>query len=234
MTLSPGWRFCFASHVSLGEYAKVDSLQYSGLTFITSFTTNMTHIFVEDPAHNTYAPLVSFYLAARIFTAIFYGIAAYLLPMIKGVMISQMISVIIPTALWIASTHVDMPGRLGFIVPALALDMYGQVFYVALFRYGQSQAPEGTWKKRLSRMFEFYPAISIEHRVERMNAFVSLVFGYSVVAIVFQSQGGYNINAFLGKAILGLIQAFTFNWIYFDIDGRSVNLHAIRRSGITG
>lgn len=193
----------------------------------------MTNIFVEDPAHNTYVPLVAFYLAARIFTAIFYGIAAYLLPMIKGVMICQIISIIIPTALWIASIHVDMPGRLGFIVPALALDMYGQVFFFALFKYGQGQAP-GVWKKRLGRIFEFYPAISIEHRVERMNAFVSLVLGYSVVAILFQSNGGYNANAFLGKAILGLMQAFTFNWIYFDIDGSNVNLHAIRRSPISG
>ncbi|KAM0257835.1 hypothetical protein ACHAQJ_004139 [Trichoderma viride] len=198
---------------------------------VTRFTTNMTNIFVDDPAHNTYMQLVSFYLATRISTAIFYGIAAYLLPMIKGVMISQIICIIIPTALWIASIHVDMPGRLGFIVPALALDMYGQVFFIALFRYGQGQIPEGAWKKRLDRIFEFYPAISIEHRVERMNAFVSLVLGYSVVAILFQSQGGYNINAFLGKATLGLMQAFTFNWIYFDIDGRNVNLHAIRRSG---
>lgn len=140
-----------------------------------SFTTNMTNIFVGDPTHNTYIQLVSFYLAARISTAIFYGIAAYLLPMIKGVMISQIISIIIPTALWIASIHVDMPGRLGFIVPALFLDMYGHVAFFTIFRYNQKHAPEGKWKSRFDRMFEFYPAISIEHRVERMNAFVSLV-----------------------------------------------------------
>lgn len=199
-----------------------------------SFTTNMTHIFVDDPAHNTYVQLVSFYLAARIFTAIFYGIAAYLLPMIKGVMITQIIFIIIPTALWIASIHVDMPGRLGFIVPALFLDMYGQVAFFTIVRYNQIHAAESVWKRRFDRMFEFYPAISIEHRVERMNAFVSLVFGYSVVAVLFQNQGGYDINAFLGKAILGLMQAFTFNWIYFDIDGRNINLHAIRRSPTTG
>ncbi|GFP54159.1 hypothetical protein TASIC1_0003053700 [Trichoderma asperellum] len=204
------------------------------ISCLFGFTTNMTHIFVDDPAHNTYVQLVSFYLAARIFTAIFYGIAAYLLPMIKAVMISQIIFIIIPTALWIASIHADMPSRLGFIVPALFLDMYGQVAFFAIVRYNQNHAAESVWKRRFDRMFEFYPAISIEHRVERMNAFVSLVFGYSVVAILFQNQGGYDVNAFLGKAILGLMQAFTFNWIYFDIDGRNINLHAIRRSPITG
>lgn len=154
--------------------------------------------------------------------------------MIKGVMLSQIVSIIVPTALWIASIHVDMPRRLAFIIPALFLDMYGHIAFFTLLRYKQNHAPEGRWKKWFERMFEFYPAISIEHRVERMNAFVSLVFGYSVVAILFQNQGGYDINAFLGKAILGLMQAFTFNWIYFDIDSRNINLHAIRRSAISG
>ncbi|KAM0741779.1 hypothetical protein ACQRIT_004636 [Beauveria bassiana] len=65
------------------------------------------------------------------------------------------------------------------------------------------------------------------HCVERTNAFVSLVLGYSVVGILFQSNGGYNLDAFLGKAILGLLQAFFVNWIYFDIDANPIGLHAI-------
>ncbi|KAL6698953.1 bacterial low temperature requirement A domain-containing protein [Trichoderma pleuroticola] len=231
------WRIWTSITLTLSWFETDDVVTRLEILFCIStligFTTNMTHIFVEDPAENTYVQLVSFYLAARVFTAIFYGITAYLLPMIKGVMICQIIGTLIPTALWIASIHVDMPGRLGFIVPALFLDMYGHVFFLGLFLYGQGKVPEGAWKKRLGGMFEFFPAISIEHRVERMNAFVSLVLGYSVVAILFQSQGGYNINAFLGKAILGLMQAFTFNWIYFDIDASNLSLHAIRRSRIS-
>ncbi|EHK24411.1 uncharacterized protein TRIVIDRAFT_29877 [Trichoderma virens Gv29-8] len=231
------WRIWTSITLTLSWFESDDVVTRLEILFCIScligYTTNMTHIFDEDPAHNTYVQLVSFYLAARVFTAIFYGMTAYLLPMIKGIMICQIFGTAIPTALWIASIYVDMPGRLGFIVPALVLDMYGHVFFLGLFLYIQGKAPEGIWKKRLSSMFEFYPAISIEHRVERMNAFVSLVLGYSVVAILFQSDGGYNINAFLGKAILGLMQAFTFNWIYFDIDASNLNLHAIRRSRIS-
>ena len=67
---------------------------------------------------------------------------------------------------------------------------------------------------------------------ERTNAFVTLVFGYSVVALLFQNKAAYGINAyvihpissdcltqkrFFGKAVLGLIQAFSFNWLYFEI-----------------
>jgi hypothetical protein len=36
-------------------------------------------------------------------------------------------------------------------------------------------------------------------------------------------------SSFFGKAILGLIQAFTFNWLYFEIDSYNIHVHAIRR-----
>ncbi|CAD6585343.1 MAG: hypothetical protein ASARMPRED_002140 [Alectoria sarmentosa] len=72
-------------------------------------------------------------------------------------------------------------------------------------------------------------AINIEHKTERTNAFVTLVFGYSVVALLFQNKAAYGINAFFGKAVLGLIQAFSFNWLYFEIDSWNLHTHAIRR-----
>ena len=65
-----------------------------------------------------------------------------------------------------------------------------------------------------------------------MNAFVTLVFGYTVVAILYQSTTN-GIDAFFGKAILGLIQAFCFNWIYFEIDGANLFSHATRRHKFT-
>ena len=71
--------------------------------------------------------------------------------------------------------------------------------------------------------------MNIEHKVERTNAFSTLVFGYSVVALLYQNTAAYGINAFFGKATLGLIQAFCFNWLYFEIDGWNVHTHAIRR-----
>jgi hypothetical protein len=60
-----------------------------------------------------------------------------------------------------------------------------------------------------------------------------LVFGYSVMGPMFQSHGGYTVDVFLGKAVLGLCQAFVFNWIYFDVDGSNINVHAIRRAVYT-
>lgn len=37
-----------------------------------------------------------------------------------------------------------------------------------------------------------------------------------------------DVNAFFGKAVLGLFQAFTFNWIDFDIESFSLYTHAIQ------
>lgn len=58
---------------------------------------------------------------------------------------------------------------------------------------------------------------------------MTLVFGYSVVALLFHNRAPYGINDFFGKAVLGLIQAFSFNWLYFEIDSWNLQTHAIRR-----
>ncbi|GJN84822.1 hypothetical protein PLIIFM63780_008386 [Purpureocillium lilacinum] len=200
---------------------------------LLAFTTNMINSFSEDPSTNTYVQLVAYYLAARIFAALHFAITAFTLPMVKGVMICNVFNILVPAALWIASIHVEMPARLGLIWTAIALDLFGSGISTSLFRWARSHGQDSRLGARLNRFFEFYPAMNIEHRVERMNAFVSLVLGYSVVSILFQSGGGYSINAFLGKAVMGLVQAFIFNWIYFDVDGKNLNLHAIRRSANT-
>jgi hypothetical protein len=79
------------------------------------------------------------------------------------------------------------------------------------------------------RHFELYPAINIEHKSERTKQFVTLVIGYAVVGLLYQSSASFGINAFFGKAILGLAQGFAINWIYFEIDGKNIHVHAIRR-----
>jgi hypothetical protein len=198
------------------------------LTKMYSFTTNMTQLFSEE--YDTYVQLVSFYLAARLFQACYFGLIAYLLPLVKGVMLSQVAAIIIPSALWIASTHVEMPYRLVLIFVALALDMFAPFILTALLRY--SRTYDTPLARRIERVFEFFPAINIEHKVERTDAFVTLVIGYGVVGILYQNAG-YGINAFLGKAVMAMVQGFIFNWIYFEIDGENIHVHAIRQSAVT-
>jgi len=181
-----------------------------------------------DAFGDTYSMLIAFYVAARLFMGSYYACLAWVIPMVRGVMFAHVAMVIVPAGIWIASIHVDMPQRLGLIWAAIAIELTGGMLVMLVVR-----KPE--WHPKviaewMGRVFEFLPAINIEHKVERTNAFVTLVFGYSVVAIIYQNASSFGLNAFFGKAALGLVQAFCFNWIYFELDGADLFLHAIRRN----
>ncbi len=216
--------------------------------------------------NDSFTQLVAFYLAARLFMALYYAITGFLLPLVKGMMICQALNILIGAAFWIASTTISTAAgeataaepslehrstaaeatgeaevagegapnatRLVLVFIALAIDLFGSVVPVILFRYSTSHETKAA--RRLGRFFEFFPAMNIEHKVERTNAFVSLVFGYSVVGVMFQTSRVFPLNAFLGKAILGLVQAAVFNWLYFEVDGKNIRTHAIRRNANSG
>ncbi|KAK1833696.1 E1-E2 ATPase-domain-containing protein [Podospora conica] len=217
-------------------------------------TTNMLQTF--NATYDTFTQLVGFYLTARLFIAADFAVTVFLVPSVRGMMITQIVNILAGAALWIGATTIpgitahhdptaasvehraesaaattastQRAGRLVLIFLALAVDNLGPILPVALFRYGNTHTTP--LARRISRFYEFYPAINIEHKVERTNAFVSLVFGYSVVAMIFQNAGSFALNAFLGKAVLGLTQAYLFNWLYFEVDGANIATHAIRRS----
>lgn len=205
---------------------------------------------------DTFTQLVGFYLTARLFIAADFAVTAFLVPSVRGMMITQIANILVGAALLIGGTTIpgithhaetataplehraeheaetaestQRAGRLVLVFLALAIDNFGAIIPILLFRYGNTRT--NSVAKRISHFYEFYPAINIEHKVERTNAFVSLVFGYSVVAMIFQNAGSFALNAFLGKAILGLTQAYIFNWLYFEVDGANIATHAIRRS----
>lgn len=145
----------------------------------------------------------------------------------------QAVASVICSALWIASVHVEHGSRLALIWIALFADFYlGTVLAAVTVEQGKkTRARSGKPDNWMQRWFHAYPAMNIEHRVERMNAFVTLVLGASILSIIFQVQSIESpLSAFFGKAALVIIQAFAFNWIYFDIDGANIRMHAIRRS----
>ena len=194
---------------------------------LLGFTTNIEYAF-----EYTYTSMIAFYLTQRLFGGVYYLWAAYLVPTVSGTMVYNAVIVAISAAFWIGSIHVAYPNQLALIFLAIFIDLFGSLlvaWLIPLFRN-----PRGQMMAWLGRHFEFYPAVNIEHRVERNNAFVTLVFGYSVLTIIFQNHARFGMNDFLGKAILGLVQAFAFNWIYFEIDQYNVHVHAIRRARLSG
>lgn len=179
----------------------------------------------------TWTPLISFYIAGRWFSALYYLWMGYLIPMVKSAMIGNALHSFLPGFLWIGTIYVQEPARQGLIWVAIAFDLFGASIIVAIFYYPK-WAPQW-YKNWADGHFEFYPGANIEHKIERSGAFITLVFGYSVVALLYQSSVAFGINAFFGKAVLGLIQAFSFNWLYFEIENFNLHTHAIRRSRIS-
>lgn len=177
--------------------------------------------------YDTYTQLAGYYIAARLATALFYGVTIYLLPLVKGFMLAQVVLILIPSIIWIGSIFVDVPVRFALIVVALLIDYFGPS--IAIYPWAFTRPSETPRSRRLAKFFEFWPATNIEHRVERTDAFVALVIGWAVVALLYQNAGA-GLNAILGKAVIGLVQAFVFNWLYFDVDGHNIHLHAIRRA----
>ncbi|KAG8941284.1 hypothetical protein FRC04_004646 [Tulasnella sp. 424] len=76
-------------------------------------------------------------------------------------------------------------------------------------------------------------AVDVQDRLQRVGAFVSLIFGYSVVGILYQSLRKFGLNAFFGKAVLALVQEFCFNWIYFDVDEKYHQAQPAKRHTIS-
>ena len=191
------------------------------LACLVGFTTNIT-----EYDHYTYTPLVAFYLASRLAFAAYYVWTAWLIPMIKWPLVLNAAIIVIPSAIWIASIHVEGWNRQIPIWIALGLDVFGTPALVMLRFLGRL----GTFGKDcVEKIFAFWPGQNIEHRIDRTGAFVTLVFGYSVVSLLYQSASHIGANAFLGKAILGLMQAFALNTLYFEIDSYNLHIHAIRR-----
>lgn len=197
------------------------------LTCLLGLTVN-----IAGSMETTYTPMIAFYLASRWFVALYYLWMAYLIPMVRAAMVATALSTFLPGLLWIGSIHVEEPNRQALIWVAIALDIFGPMFLV-LFMRAPSWLGERyqCWAKT---RFDFMPGQNIEHKIERTNAFVTLVFGYSVIALLYQSAVPFGLNAFFGKAVLGLIQAFTFNWLYFEIDTFNMHTHAIRRHFFSG
>ncbi|KAK3075935.1 hypothetical protein LTR53_000364 [Teratosphaeriaceae sp. CCFEE 6253] len=231
ITFTLSWKIWNDMSQIISWFETDDIVQRISIIFLLSclfgLTTNITQAFEE---HGTYPTLIGFYVASKMLNATYLAFIAIILPMVRPVMLTHVVISTIGSAFWIASIHVEYPNQLILIWLALFVDVMGPIFVVFL-KLG-AQALGKSVLERFEKLYEFWPAINIEHRTERQNAFVGLVFGYTVVAMLYQSTVN-GIDGFFGKAILGLIQAFCFNWMYFDIDGANLHFHAIRRNKVS-
>lgn len=122
---------------------------------------------------STYTSIIAFYVTQKLFGACWYLGVAIVVPNIRGTMVTMAIMVVISVAFWVASIHVEWPNQLALIFIALALDLFGGILLIWIRKEAGKKSK--TLLKPISHWFDFFPAINIEHRVERNNAFVSLV-----------------------------------------------------------
>ncbi|KAG8940532.1 hypothetical protein FRC04_005214 [Tulasnella sp. 424] len=231
VTFIPSWKIWSDVAVLVSQFETDDIFQRCTILFILACLVGYTCNIVEA-FQGTYAQLIGFYLAARLFIAALNALMAIVIPKVRNIMILNVVMILIPAALWIGSIFVEGEGKKqGLIWVAIVWDLFANIVSVFLIRWSMLISDE--FHQKMLRVFSYYPAINIEHKTERTGAFVSLVFGYSVVALLYQNTASFGMNAFFGKAILALIQAYCFNWIYFDVDASNHHLHAIRRHAIS-
>ncbi|KAI3318583.1 hypothetical protein HD806DRAFT_512035 [Xylariaceae sp. AK1471] len=226
ITFLLSWKIWTDLELTISWFETDDVLQRISILFqlavLFGLTTNITRAF-----EGTYATLIGFYLTARLLVAGYFFLIALLVPMIRPIMFWLVAMMLISSAIWITSIHVLYPLQLVPIFIGLWFDMFYQALWATANVFGRRLSSRfGDW---FERNVEIAPGINIEHRTERINAFVTLVFGYMVVSILYQSTRN-GIDAHFGKAVLGLTQAFCFNWLYFEIDASNLEVHAIRRS----
>jgi low temperature requirement protein LtrA len=195
------------------------------LVCLVGATVNMEGFF-----DNTYTALVAFYVTAEFISAFSWLFYASLLPKVRLVLISNAALLFMSIPLWIGSIHDHSSSRYALIWIALFLDIIGYELKWLLGMQARKRRkhdhPTSSW---VSKRLEYVPAMSVEHLVSRLDAFVTLVLGYSVVSLLYQSATHNPLNNFFTKAILGLLQAFALNSLYFEMDTFNLYTHAIRR-----
>ncbi|KAI9792970.1 MAG: hypothetical protein M1816_001292 [Peltula sp. TS41687] len=226
ITFILSWKIWTDFTLIISWFESDDMFQRISVLFILACLVGYT-VNVLESGHGTYTQMIAFFLAARIFGLLYFMWLTFVVPMIRATLIWNAVIIAMASALWIGSIHVHDPQRQALIWVAISLDVWGSMSILAVFRGAKHVSKR--WGARMEKMFEFFPAVNIEHKTERTNAFVTLVFGYSVVALLYQNRDSNGIDSFYGKAVLGLMQAFAFNWIYFEIDGVNIYMHAIRR-----
>lgn len=117
------------------------------LVCLFGFTTNIFYMFEEDG--NTYTSAVAFYIAQRMFLALWYLGVAKLVPMIRGTMISNSFLILTATAFWIGSIHVRWPGQLALIWIAICIDLFGGILLIGLVRHIKRNNSFTRWAKRV-------------------------------------------------------------------------------------
>jgi low temperature requirement protein LtrA len=227
VTFLLGWKFWTEIVLYMAWFIQEDVVRRLSVIFVLVCLVGLT-VNMEGFFGNTYTALVAFYVTAGLMSGFSWLYYAAMMKMIRNTLISNGVFLIVSAVLWIGSIHDHTSGRYVLIWMGLFLDILGFELKWILILHGL-KSQNARVKAWFAKNFEFIPAVSVEHMVSRFDSFVTLVLGYSVVSLLYQSATANPLNNFFAKAILGLLQAFAVNTLYFEIDSFNLYTHAIRR-----
>jgi low temperature requirement protein LtrA len=232
VTFLMGWKFWKEIGTFTALFIQEDIQRRISVLFVLVCLVGVT-VNMEEFYGVTYTALVAFYMTAALMSAFSWLFYASWFPKIRLVMVTNAGLLFVSVPLWIGSIHDHSSSRYVLIWLGLFLDIVG---YELKWSIGMQFRT--TSNKNLSRIrtwydkhMEYVPAMSVEHYISRFDSFVTLVLGYSVVSLLYQSATANPLNNFFTKAILALLQAFAVNSLYFEMDSFNLYTHAIRRHG---
>ncbi|KDN49901.1 hypothetical protein K437DRAFT_283433 [Tilletiaria anomala UBC 951] len=126
----------------------------------------------------------------------------------------------IAVALYIGSIFASVRPAIAMVVVGLVVEYGGWAFFYS-----------PTFKRIMK--LRYSSAVAIEHEVERMTDFCTLVLGETVYSIVSNHPAGEGVTDATGRAILALCIAFCFLMFYTLRSGSKSVLHPLRRSVVT-
>ena len=227
ITFLMGWKFWSEIGLYMAWFVQEDMVRRLCVLFVlvclVGFTINMEGFFGD-----TYSAMTAFYITAGLMSAFSWLWYSSWLSIIRSTLISNGALLLISVPLWIGSIHDHSNTRYALIWVGLVLDVLGYDLRWTVVFMAQKSKNERI-RSWFTKRFEYVPAVSVEHMVSRYDAFVTLVLGYSVVSLLYQSTASSPMNNFFTKAILGLLQSFVLNSIYFEMDSFNLHTHAIRR-----
>lgn len=229
ITFLMGWKFWKEVGTYTALFVQEDIQRRISVLFVLVCLVGVT-INMEGFYGETYTALVAFYVTAALMSAFSWLFYTACFPKMKFVFLSNAGLLFVSVPLWIGSIHDHNPTRYVLIWLGLFLDIVGYELKWSVgmqFRTG----PPGRIRSWYEKHMEYAPAMSVEHYVSRFDSFVTLVLGYSVISLLYQSATANPLNNFFTKAILALLQAFAVNTLYFEMDSFNLYRHAIRRHG---
>ncbi|ODV98191.1 hypothetical protein PACTADRAFT_185381 [Pachysolen tannophilus NRRL Y-2460] len=168
-------------------------------------------------SHGETAMVVVPYMMCRYSVAVTYIFYSFFVPQHRIQIRIYSALILVVTCAWISVIFVSTRAKVGLTIGIMFLE---QVSYVIAFH---------PITKKLLKL-KFSTALNVEREVSRFGAFYTIAIGEFLYNIVTSAYTGPGIHEKLWKALLTLIIAYIFMFVYFDGTGDIVHLPALTRS----